>query len=145
MLVDANILLYAVDENSPRHAQAKAWLEQALNGERRTGLPWLSLWAFIRISTNPRASASPLTAAQAAQFVAKWLSAPTAWIPAPTRDHLTILSDQITRHHISGALVTDAILATLAIEHGLSIVTNDSDFARFPEVNTLNPVGQRAS
>jgi predicted nucleic acid-binding protein len=50
MLVDANILLYAVDEQSRPHDAARRWLEAALNGSRRIGLPWQSLLAFVRIA-----------------------------------------------------------------------------------------------
>ena len=52
MLVDANILLYSVDEDSPFHEPARTWLTQALNGPHRVGIPWLSLWAFVRIVNN---------------------------------------------------------------------------------------------
>ena len=65
MLIDANILLYATDGSSPYHGTARPWLESQLNGPRRVGLPWLSLWAFVRISTNPRATLRPLTPGQA--------------------------------------------------------------------------------
>ena len=52
MLVDADILLYAVDEASPSHQQASDWLTAQLDGARRIGFPWHSLVAFIRISTH---------------------------------------------------------------------------------------------
>jgi predicted nucleic acid-binding protein len=55
MLVDANLLLYAVDSSSAFHRAACTWLESALNGAPRVALPWQSLTAFLRISTNPRA------------------------------------------------------------------------------------------
>ena len=31
MIIDANILVYAVDEDAPQHARAKAFLEEHLN------------------------------------------------------------------------------------------------------------------
>jgi len=55
MLVDANLPLYAVDSSSAFHRPASTWLESALNGAQRVALPWQSLTAFRRISTNPRA------------------------------------------------------------------------------------------
>lgn len=76
MLVDANILLYSVDEASPFHPAALRWLTDALNGPQRVGLPWQSLWAFVRISTNPRAVRNPLTPAEAWADVEGWLDAP---------------------------------------------------------------------
>lgn len=69
MIVDASILLCATDSSSPHHERAAAWLTAALNGDRRVGLPWQSLGAFIRIATNPRAAANPMTAAQAQDVV----------------------------------------------------------------------------
>ena len=75
MLVDANILLYSVDEDSPFHAPARDWMVASLNGAQQVGIPWMSLWAFIRIVTNPRALARPLTPGQAWEYVADWLDA----------------------------------------------------------------------
>jgi toxin-antitoxin system PIN domain toxin len=139
MLLDANILLYAVDESSRHHDRARDWLETALNGDRRVGLPWQSLMAFVRIATHPRALSSPLTAEQAWAFVADWLDAPAAWVPLPGRDHRTILGRLLVDLDLRGALVSDAVLAALCAEHGVPIVSADSDFARFPGLIRLNP------
>lgn len=140
MLVDANILLYSVTSDSPYHAAARTWLEEALNGSRRVAIPWLSMWAFVRISTNPRAMSQPLASTEAWEIVEEWLSAPATWTPEPGRGHAEIMRGLLARHQVSGTLVTDAVLATLCIEHGLDIVSNDSDFARFDEITWINPV-----
>src|SRR5580704_7856042 len=65
MLVDANLLLYAVHKGTPQHRNAAAWLTEQLNGPKRVGLPWQSLAAFLRISTHPRAFQRPLAPATA--------------------------------------------------------------------------------
>ena len=140
MLVDANILLYAVDEASPFHQRARTWLSDQLNGPRRVGFPWQSLVAFVRISTHERASAHPLTPGQAADFIEDWLEPEIAWIPREGAGHARILADLITRYQLRGNVVSDAQLAALAIEHGLEVCSNDSDFARFSEVRWINPV-----
>lgn len=140
MLLDANILLYAVDEASPFHERASAWLTSRLNGPRRVGFPWQSLVAFLRISTHERASAHPLTAERATRFIADWLEPEVAWIPREGPGHARILTDLVTRYHLRGSVVSDAHLAALAIEHGLEVCSNDSDFARFSEVRWINPV-----
>jgi predicted nucleic acid-binding protein len=59
MLVDANLLLFAVDQASPFHEAADGWLTGVLNGARRVALPWPVLSAFVRISTHPRAAEHP--------------------------------------------------------------------------------------
>jgi uncharacterized protein len=140
MLVDANILLYAVDENSPQHDRARRWLEDALNGTRRVGLPWMSLTAFLRIATHPRALRDPLSAEDAWTYVDDWLDAPAAWVPQAGRSHRDILGRLVRDLDLRGNLVTDAALAALCVEHGLSIVSADSDFARFRELTWINPV-----
>ena len=140
MLVDANILLYAVDTSSPFHESAARWLTDRLNGTTNVGLAWPSLTAFLRISTHPRASAAPLSPVDAWAHVQDWLAADPAWIPLPTQRHAEVLESLLTTYRLRGNLVPDADLAALAIEHGLTICSADTDFARFTEVRWVNPL-----
>lgn len=140
MLVDANVLLYAVDTESHHHERAKAWMEETLNGPRRVGIPWVSSIAFARIATNPRALRTALTPDDAWSIVAAWLDAPSTWVPEPGPGYRDILGTLLARHRVHANLVSDAALAALAIEHGLDVISNDSDFARFPEVTWRNPL-----
>jgi toxin-antitoxin system PIN domain toxin len=140
MLVDANLLLYAVDNDSPRGADARDWLIDQLNGTRRVGLPWQSLGAFLRIATNHRASADPLSPATAWSLVENWLAAPAAWVPNPGGRYPAILSELLLRHELGANLIPDAMLAALAIEHGLKVCSADTDFARFDEITWVNPL-----
>ncbi|MGI8680806.1 MAG: TA system VapC family ribonuclease toxin [Mycobacteriales bacterium] len=141
MLLDANLLLFAVDAHSPFHGSAAAWLTAQLNGPRRVGLPWQSLGAFLRISTHPRASERPLSPPEAWAQVQDWLAADTAWIPQPTDRHAEVLGGLVTSYQLRGNLVSDAQLAAIAIEHGLTLYSADTDFARFREVRWENPLG----
>ncbi len=140
MLVDANVLLFAVDRESRFHAAAASWLAPQLSGTRRVGLPWQVLVAFVRISTHPRAAARPLTPEGAWSFVEDWLGADVAWIPQPTEQHATVLRSLITTYGLRGNLVSDAHLAAIAVEHGLTICSADTDFARFREIQWENPL-----
>lgn len=140
MIVDANILLYAVDETSPFHDRARSWLESALNGDERVGLPWQTLLAFVRISTHPRASTAPLGGGEAFDLVDRWLDAPSVWIPQPSRSHREIFGRLVRELDLRANLMPDAALAALCIEHGLTIISADSDFARFTEVRWFNPI-----
>lgn len=140
MLVDANVLLYAIDADSRFHNAARGWLESALNGTRRVGIAWSSLVGFVRIATNPRTSDHPLTPQEAWAFVEGWLDAPTVWVPEPGSGHREILGRVIADLDLRGNLVSDAVLAALCVEHGLMMVSADSDFARFTEIEWLNPV-----
>lgn len=141
MIVDANVLLYAHDELSPFHARAHPWLEKALNGPVRVGLPWQSLIAFVRVSTRANAP-HPLAPDRAVQQVDEWLGAPAAWVPTETPDHARVLGMLITRHQVDGRLIHDAHLAALAVCHGVEVCSADADFARFTEVRWTNPVAE---
>jgi uncharacterized protein len=139
VILDANVLLYAVDETAVHHDRARDYLVQHLNGDVRVGLPWQSLGAFVRIATHPRIMRSPLTAEVAASLVDDWLAAPAAWLPDVTTATWAIARRLLVQHGVSGNLVPDALLAALAIQHGVPVVSADSDFARFAEVRWENP------
>jgi toxin-antitoxin system PIN domain toxin len=140
MLVDANVLLFAVNASAAEHERARSWLESALNGTRRVGLPWESLTAFVRLVTNPRVVPRPLSPARAWSFVEDWLAAPVAWIPVPTDRHAAVLGELMHRYRPAAKLVPDAHLAAIAIEHGAEVISTDTDFARFTEVRWRDPL-----
>ena len=140
ILVDANLLIYAYLTAAPQHESARAWLEVTLNGPTQVGLPWASLLAFVRVTTNPRMREPAVTVAEAWRRVESWLDQPSVWIPQPTDRHRGVLGDML-RYTGGGAnLVTDAHLAALAIEHGLILCSTDGDFARFPDLRWRNPI-----
>ena len=140
MLIDANILLFAVDTRSRFHPAAATWLSTQLNGTRRVGLPWQCLVAFLRISTHPRAAEHPLSPDEAWSYVADWLTVAVAWVPEPTEHHAEVLGRLIATHQLRGNLIPDAHLAALGIEHGLTVCSADTDFARFAEMRWENPL-----
>lgn len=140
MIVDANLLLYARNASDPRHADARAFLEDVLNGPRRVGLPWQTLTAFLRIATHPRVFATPLSSAAASDQVAQWLAAPAAWVPVPGERHAEVLLELLRRLRLVGPVVSDAHLAALALEHGTGIWSTDTDFSRFPGLRWEDPL-----
>ena len=140
MLIDANLLLFAVDASAAWHQRAADWLAAQLNGDSRVGIPWESLAAFVRIATHPRASDRPLQPTEAWRFVEEWLAVPTVWVPAPTEAHRDVLGALIRTYRLAGNLVPDAHLAAIAIEHGLEVCSADTDFARFSEIRWRNPL-----
>ncbi|QQS01907.1 MAG: PIN domain-containing protein [Austwickia sp.] len=140
MIVDANLLLYAVDETSPHHEVARNWWEDALNGELRVGLPWQTVGAFLRIATHPRVMSAPLSGPGAAEIVRGWLEVPNVWVPPAGVGTARILVGLLGAHGVTANLVPDAQLAALAIEHGVAVASADADFARWPQVRWINPV-----
>ena len=139
-LPDVNLLIYAYDESSPRHPSAKRWLEETLSGSETVGLAWAVLLAFTRLSTRRVTMSQPFSIEDAIGLVEEWLAAPCATVLAPTDRHAAVLRDLLTPIGIGGNLVNDAHLAALAIEHGATLYSGDSDFSRFPGLNWVNPL-----
>src|SRR5690625_4632676 len=140
MIVDANLLLYAVDEDSKHNPAAAAWLQETLNGPKRVGLPWQTIGAFLRIVTHPRVAQNPLSASDAWSYVAGWLAVPVVWIPPASESTAQAYARICAQVDVTGNLVPDAQLAALAIEHGVELASADSDFQRFPGLRWINPL-----
>jgi len=138
-LVDANVLLYAVNSDEAHHGESKDWLDAALSGSTSVGLAWLPLLAFVRLATKSGVSRSPLTTDEAMDQVVAWLARPAAHLVEPTERHPDILRSLLGAVGTGGNLVSDAHLAALAIEHRADVVTYDRDFARFPGVRSAPP------
>jgi toxin-antitoxin system PIN domain toxin len=133
-LVDANVLLYAVNANAPQHADAREWLDRALSGSEAVGFAWVVLLAFLRLSTRADLFRRPLTFEEGADVVAAWLDAPPAVVAQPTARHLELLRGLVRTTGTAANLVNDAHLAALALEHDASVVSYDRDFGRFAGV-----------
>lgn len=138
-VVDANVLLYAVNSDSDHHLDSKAWLDRSLSGDDRVGLSWLALLAFVRLSTKVGLMPSPLSVEDATAQVLEWQSAPGAVIVQPTGRHGDVLAGLLIGVGTGGNLTSDAHLAALAIEHRGTVVSYDPDFSRFDGVSWVKP------
>jgi toxin-antitoxin system PIN domain toxin len=140
ILVDANLLLYAVNQDLPQHRAARHWLETTFSGRETVGLPWVVLLAFLRLSTNARVFEQPLTVAAATGYVEEWLALPPVHALAPGDAHWSILRNLLADAGTGGNLTTDAHIAALALERGCTVCSTDHDFKRFPGVRHVNPL-----
>ena len=139
LLVDANVLLHAVNERSREHETAQDWLQEALYGGEAVAFPWTVTLAFLRLSTHPAVFPRPLHAVQATNVIERWLDAPASVTLEPTRQHVALLRGLLTRAGTAGNLVADAHLAALALEYGAAVVSFDRDFARFEGLSLRRP------
>jgi uncharacterized protein len=137
---DANIILYAYNEDAPKHSDAKKWFEEQLSLPVSFGLSWQVITAFLRISTNPKAFPLPFDLQEAAQIVDEWIEHPNIEILTPSEKHWTIFQDLIVEGQTKAALMMDAHLAALAIEHNATLATTDNDFRKFSNLKTINPL-----
>ncbi|MGH3093346.1 MAG: type II toxin-antitoxin system VapC family toxin [Gaiellaceae bacterium] len=141
-LVDANLLLYAVDEDSHHHAVARPWLEERLSGSETLAFAWAVLLAFVRLATHPRVFDAPLALEEALDLVDSWLAQPCATVVHPTDRHSRLLRELLAPLGTAGNLTSDAHLAALSVEHGAELCSADADFGRFSRVRWVNPLAR---
>ena len=137
---DANLLIYAYDSKSDLQPRARRWLEQILSGSDTVGFTWLSIGAFLRISTNLGLGRSQLPIAVATRIIDAWLARHVARLLVPGDRHWMLLKEMLIAGRAQGPIVTDAQLATLTVEYGGVLHTTDRDFARFPGLRWVNPL-----
>lgn len=142
-LVDLNVLLYAINADSPNHRPAKAWVEDTLGGTETVAIPWVVILGFLRLGTSRHVFAKPLAAEEAVEIVDEWLARPNVIPLSAGRDHWRVLKSLIAGSGTAGNLTTDAHLAALAIEHGCQLCSTDADFGRFPQLDWINPLARR--
>lgn len=140
-VVDTNVLLYAVNPDSPHHARALAALEAWRAGDRSWFLTWGIIYEFLRVSTHPSVFPEPLELERAHAWLRILLESPSAGILTETERHGEILGEIVQAHpRLAGNIVHDLHTAALMREHGVAeIRTADTDFRRFPFVEVVNP------
>ncbi len=138
-LVDANVLLYAVNEADPKHHPSIHWLDTALRGREPVGFAWVVLLSFVRLSTKVGLFPRPLPLEGALGRVRAWLDQPPSVIVEPTNRHFQLLTTLLGEVGPGANLVNDAHLAALAVEHDGRVISYDSDFGRFTGVRWQPP------
>ena len=140
ILVDANVLIYAVDSDAVHHREARSWLEGALSGATPVGLAWIVSLAFLRVTTRHGLLRRPLGISQAVAYVDDWIAHPLVATVVPGPEHWTILRGLLRASGTAGNLTSDAHLAALAIERGATVCTLDHDFRRFSGIEVTSPL-----
>jgi toxin-antitoxin system PIN domain toxin len=140
ILIDANLLIYAIDADAPRHRPARRWLERTLSDTAPVGLPWIVILAFVRITTRAGIMRRPLLPAVALAIVQSWLEQPCVETVAPGEHHWPILRRLLEATGAAGNLTSDAHIAAIALERGAAVYSCDRDFARFPGLKHVDPL-----
>ena len=140
IIVDANLLIYAVNMDSPNHQAARRWLENVLSGTERVGFAWVVLLAFLRITTRPGILSKPLSGDQAVAYIDEWLAEPVTELMVAGDGHWQILRNLLSTAGTYGNLTSDAHLAAFALESGAALYSADYDFQRFAGLQHVNPL-----
>jgi toxin-antitoxin system PIN domain toxin len=139
ILSDVNVLVHAHNADSVLHERARLWWDACLSGTEGIGLAWAAMLGFVRITTNRKEVARPLSVSVVMDQLQTWLELPHLHIPQPSNRHFARLWAELERLGTAGNLTTDAHLAVLTVERGYVLYSTDTDFARFSGLRWVNP------
>lgn len=139
-IVDINLLIYAINKDTPHHSQAKSWLEDSLSSDEPFGFAWIVILGFLRIVTSGRIMPKPLIPEVAINVVDEWLQQPPSVTVVPSHQHWSIFQEILMPLGTAANLTSDAHLAALAIEHGARLFSTDNNFSRFQSLRWTNPI-----
>jgi toxin-antitoxin system PIN domain toxin len=128
---DVNILVYAHRREDPNHEFYRSWVEGLANGKEQFALSGLVAVAFVRIVTHPRFSPSPTPLHQALAVLDTLATLKNCQWIYPGENHWNLVKEFSLASSAQGKLVADAQHAAVALEHGCTWVTRDTDFEAF--------------
>ena len=133
LLPDLNVLLYTHRTVSIRtHARRADCLAKLATGPEPFAFSDLVLSDFGRIATNRRVFDPPSTTDEGFRLVAQLVERPTARVVGPSPNHLLVFEMPCPDAGATGKLVADAQHAAVALGHGCTMVSTDSELDRFP-------------
>ena len=135
-LVDHNILISAFRPDLQHHPVAREWLQRALNNGRSIRLFPTVEAGFLRVVTHSGIFNPPSGMSEASAFLHALFEVPSveiaSWTPTCRKRWLTLCAIL----ELSGNDCNDAMLAAVALERGLRIVTFDKGFHRFADLKS---------
>jgi uncharacterized protein len=139
--LDANVLLYALNADDPRHAASVRLLDELCNGHETVYLAWPVLMAFLRIATHPAIFPRPLAPAEAEERIGALLARPNVAAVAEREGFWEAYREVADEAGpVVARLVPDAHLATILKQHGIrTLYTFDRDFRRFRFLQAREP------
>ena len=141
--IDANVLLYASDDQNPRHRTARDLLERLAAGPGLVYVFWPAAMAYLRIATHPHVFEHPLDPAVARANLGDLLDRAHVRCPGEGGGFWQVYEDTVNDDVIRGNLVTDAHIAALMRQHGVATIwTADHDFRRFADVTARDPYAE---
>jgi len=140
ILPDINLLVFALDRQSPHHAPSAAWWNTCLAASKPVCIPWLVILGVVRILGNSKIYQRPTPPDVLLGQIEKWLALPHIHLVDLATGHLNTLRRLLKVTGVAGSLSSDAHLAAIAIDRNLTLYSNDSDFGRFPGLSWINPL-----
>ena len=140
--LDANVLVYASNEDDPAYLQARQLVERLAEGPDLLYLFWPTLLGYVRHVTHPGILPHPLGPVDAVENVAGLLRLPHVRTPGEA-DGFWDVYRATAGDRLRGNDVPDGHIATLMRQHGVRVIfTRDRGFRRFEGIQVLDPFAQ---
>lgn len=135
MLIDSNLLVYAINRSSPKHQAAQAFL---VDNSTSLVVAQQNILETFRVLTHSK-FASPMTPSAAVQAIKGITSA--CRLIHPNRTTLHVAIGLVQKHKLSGDQVFDAYLAATALSGDVTTIAtaNTRDFVRFDGLRLIDP------
>lgn len=121
MLVDANILVYAINSDSPKNKQAQVFLQA---NRKKLAVAHQNIFETLRVLTHPQFSNS-MEPRDAQEAVLAILRACRVIIPDYNTHYLAF--ELVKEHNLAGNRIFDAYLAATAISNGVTTIATDNE------------------
>lgn len=139
LLLDVNVVVAAYRADLPQHELVAAWLEDLADRLEPFTVPPVVWASFIRLVTNRRIFDPPSPLRAAFGFVDGVRARSNHVLLEPGPRHLELLRQVCEESDVTGDLVSDAVLAAIALEHNCVVASLDRDFARFSSIDFVVP------
>jgi len=139
LLVDVNVLVDAMREDTSDHEIVHTWFVNALAGSEPVGIPELALSGLLRLATNHRVFEQPSSPAEVLDFIDDVFAAPSALRIRPGERHFDLFRGLVEDTQSRANDVPDAYFAAMALEYRAGWVTRDMGFRRFPGIRVVDP------
>ena len=128
MLIDSNILIYSVNNSSPKQVPAQKFLKE--NSERLE-FSHQNILEAVRVLTHAKFP-NPMNPTEAADAILKIVE--SGRIVNPNMRTLFIVLELIKKYSLAGNRIFDAYLAATLLSNGIDTIATDNirDFQKFP-------------
>jgi predicted nucleic acid-binding protein len=141
--IDANILVYAYNLDSPLNPRASAFLEEdILTGNIKACLPYQSLYEFYAIITDPRRVEQPVELKEAREVIGAYIRARNVPKIYPRKSNLKNTFELLSKYNITKQEIFDVVFVATLLDNGVDgiITRNTKHFERFEFLKVLNPL-----
>ena len=141
ILLDTNILVYAINTTSQYHSKCNAIRKKAISGELQSCITPQIISEFYAITTDPKRVEHPLTKEEAVGEIENYIRSENVIKILPRPDSFTRIIDLLKRYNVSRQQIFDLLLVATMLSNNIKRICtyNQNDFILFSEIEVISP------